>query len=48
MLPDGTLHPLQISEGDRIVFTNWAGTSFEIDGDELLIMSEGDVLAVLG
>ena len=39
--------PVQVNEGDRVVFSAYAGTEIEIDGDALLIMSEGDILAVL-
>jgi chaperonin GroES len=47
LLPDGERAKNQVSEGDRVLFTSYAGTEVEVDGDELLIMSEGDVLAVL-
>ncbi len=47
MLPNGERVPHQVSEGDRIVFSQWAGTEVVVDDEELLIMSEDDVLAVL-
>ena len=47
LMPDGDRSELQISEGDRVLFNSYAGTEVEIDGQDLLIMSESDVLAVL-
>ena len=47
MLPNGERVPHQVSEGDRIVFSRWAGTEVVVDDEELLIMSEDDILAVL-
>lgn len=46
-LPDGTRAEMQISEGDRVLFTSYAGTEIEVDGQELLIMNEADILAIL-
>ncbi len=43
----GKLIPLDIKEGDRILFGKWSGTEVKIDGEELLIMKESDVLGVL-
>jgi chaperonin GroES len=48
LLPDGKRIPHQVSEGDRILFGRYAGTEVVVDGKELLIMSEKDILAVLG
>ena len=39
--------PCQVHEGDRIVFSGWAGTEVNVDGHELLILKEDDILAVL-
>ena len=47
MLPDGTHASPQISEGDRILFSSYAGTEIDVDGDELLILREDDILAVV-
>jgi chaperonin GroES len=47
LLPDGTRSPHQVKEGDRVLFSAWAGAEVVVDGDEMLIMSEEDVLAVL-
>jgi len=47
MLPNGDRVPHQVSEGDRVVFSQWAGTEVVVDNEEVLIMSEDDILAVL-
>ncbi|MCA9072738.1 MAG: co-chaperone GroES [Planctomycetaceae bacterium] len=47
VLPSGYRRPFQVKEGDRVVFTSWAGTEVDIDGEHLLVMSESDILAIL-
>jgi len=47
MTPDGKRAKMQVSEGDRIIFSSWAGMEVKVDNEELIIMSEGDILAVL-
>lgn len=44
---DGTLRPLAVKAGDTVLFGKYAGTEIKIDGEELLIIREEDVLAVL-
>ena len=44
---DGKLIPLELKSGDRILFGKWSGTEVKIDGDDLIIMKESDVLGVL-
>jgi chaperonin GroES len=44
---NGKVHPLDVKKGDRILFGKWSGTEVKIDGDELLIMKESDVLGVI-
>jgi chaperonin GroES len=44
----GQLVPLDLKAGDRILFGKWSGTEVKIDGEELLVMKEGDVLGVVG
>ena len=44
---DGKRVTPQVKEGDKIVFSTWSGQEVEIDGDQLLIMSERDILAIL-
>ena len=43
----GKLVPLDVKKGDRILFGKWSGTEVKIDGQELLIMKESDVMGVL-
>ena len=46
--PDtGERIPVELKEGDRVLFQKYAGTEFKLDDEELLILSEKDVLAVL-
>ena len=47
LLQDGSRSKLQLGEGDRVLFSSYAGTEIEVDGATLLIMSESDVLAVM-
>lgn len=47
ILDNGKRSAMQVGEGDRVLFSSYAGTEIEVDGDELLIMSESDVLAVM-
>lgn len=44
---DGTIQPLDLNPGDKILFGKYAGTEIKLDGDEYLIMREDDVLGVL-
>ena len=44
----GKLTPLDLKAGDRVLFGKWSGTEVKIDGDDLLIMKESDVLGVVG
>ena len=46
-LPDGTRAPHQVKEGDRIVFSFYAGTEIQVADEPLLIMSEDEILAIL-
>ena len=43
----GKLVPLEIRIGDRVLFGKWSGTEVKIDGEDLLIMKESDILGVL-
>ena len=43
----GKLVPLDVKTGDRILFGKWSGTEVKIDGEELLIMKESDVMGVI-
>jgi chaperonin GroES len=44
---DGEVTPLDVKVGDRVLFGKWSGTEVRIDGEDLLIMKESDVLGVL-
>ncbi len=48
LLDDGKRHPLSVTKGDEVLFSSYAGTEIKVDGEELLILDEGDILAVLG
>ena len=43
----GQLVPLDVKAGDRILFGKWSGTEVKIDGEELLIMKESDVMGII-
>ena len=44
----GKLTPLDVKKGDKVLFGKWSGTEVKIDGQELLIMKESDIMGVLG
>ena len=43
----GQVQPLDVKPGDRVLFGKWAGTEVKIDGEDVLIMKESDILGVL-
>lgn len=43
----GKLIPLDVKAGDRILFAKWSGSEVKIDGDDLLIMKENDILGII-
>ena len=47
LLDNGKRASFQVKEGDRVLFTSYAGNEVNIDGEELLIMTEDDILAVV-
>ena len=47
LLADGSEVDLQVNEGDRVLYSGYAGTEVNCDGEELLIVDESDILAVL-
>ena len=47
VLENGQKLPLEVKKGDKVLFSKYGGTEVKIDGEELLILSERDVLAVL-
>jgi chaperonin GroES len=46
ILEDGTVRPLDVKVGDKILFGKYSGTEIKIDGDELVVMREDDLMAV--
>jgi chaperonin GroES len=44
---DGKVHPLDVKKGDKILFGKWSGSDVKIDGDELLIMKESDIMGIV-
>lgn len=47
VLDDGKIQPLDVKEGDRVLFGKYSGTEVKIDGEEHLIMREDDILGVI-
>ena len=47
LLDNGKRAPFQVKEGDRVLFTSYSGNEVNIDGEEYLIMTEEDILAVV-
>jgi len=47
LLEDGTIRPLDVHKGDKVLFTRYSGTEIQIEGEEHLIIREDDVLGVL-
>ncbi len=44
---DGKIHPLDVKAGDTVLFGKWSGTEVKIDGEELVIMKESDVMGIV-
>ena len=44
---DGKVQPLDVKAGDRVLFGKWSGTEVKIDGEELMIMKESDVMGIV-
>ena len=47
VLEDGKVRPLDVKAGDTVLFSKYAGTEIKVEGDELLIMREEDILGVV-
>ena len=43
----GKLHPLDIKNGDRVLFAKWSGTEVKLDGEDLMIMKESDIMGIV-
>ena len=48
LLDSGERSKLQVAKGDEVLFSSYAGTEIKVNGEELLILDEGDILAVVG
>jgi chaperonin GroES len=44
---NGKLHPLDVKSGDRVLFGKWSGTEVKLDGEELMIMKDADIMGVI-
>ena len=44
---DGKLRPLDVKVGDRVLFGKWSGTEIKIDGEDLVVMKESDIMGVV-
>jgi len=44
---NGKLIPIELKSGDRVLFGKWSGTEVKLDGDELLIMKESDIMGII-
>ena len=44
---DGRIQPLDVKAGDTVLFGKWSGTEVKIDGEELIIMKESDIMGVI-
>ena len=45
---NGTVTPLDVKAGDRILFGKWSGTEVKVNGEDLIIMKESDILGIIG
>ena len=44
---DGKLQPLDVKAGDRVLFGKWSGTEVKLDGEDLIIMKESDIMGII-
>ncbi|HRC25846.1 MAG TPA: co-chaperone GroES [Alphaproteobacteria bacterium] len=44
---DGNVHALDVKPGDRVLFSKWGGTEVRIDGEDLLVLKESDIIGVI-
>ena len=47
ILPDGTVKPLDVKKGDKILFSKYGGTEINVEGEDYLILREEEILAVI-
>jgi chaperonin GroES len=48
LLDNGDRAPVDVREGDRVLFAKYGGTEFKLDGEEYLVLKENDILAIIG
>ena len=44
---DGTLHALDVKGGDRVLFGKWSGSEFKLDGEDLMVVKESDIMGII-
>src|ERR1700756_810979 len=44
---DGNIQPMEVRAGDRVLFGKWSGTEVKLDGEEMIIMKESDIMGVI-
>lgn len=44
---NGDIRPLDVKTGDKIIFSKWAGTEVSVDGEELMVMKESDIIGII-
>ncbi len=44
---DGKLVPMEVKKGDRVLYGKWSGTEVKVDGDEMLIIKESDIMGIV-
>ncbi len=44
---NGDVRPLDVKKGDKIIFSKWAGTEITVDGEELMVMKESDIIGII-
>ena len=44
---DGKIQPLDVKSGDRVLFGKWSGTEVKLDGEDLIIMKESDIMGII-
>jgi len=44
---NGDVRPLDVKAGDKVIFSKWAGTEVQVEGEELMVMKESDIIGVI-
>jgi chaperonin GroES len=44
---EGVLHALDVKAGDRVLFAKWSGSEFKLDGEDLMVMKESDIMGII-